>query len=126
MDPAGAVPAGSVLRWPARWGCRSVPTTIHCRSRSWRSWLHGIRTDYVAQPYLSPAEAAAAEWNEDKQAVVADRVASRVVDSPGIVTRRLRALAAATGADELVITAQAHALADRVLSYRLLAEAWQG
>lgn len=87
-------------------------------------WLHGIRMNYVAQPYLSPAEAAEVEWTPEKQAIVADRVASRIVGSPETVTRRLRALAAATGADELVITTQAHSLADRVESYRLLAEAW--
>jgi alkanesulfonate monooxygenase SsuD/methylene tetrahydromethanopterin reductase-like flavin-dependent oxidoreductase (luciferase family) len=89
------------------------------------AWLHSIRTEYVAQPYLSPAEAAALQWGDQHEAIVADRLASRIVGSSETVVRRLRALVAATGADELVITTQAHALADRVDSYRLLADAWQ-
>lgn len=87
-------------------------------------WLHTIRTDYIAQPYPSPESAAAEEWTPDKQALVADRLASRIVGSPATVVERLRALVAATGADELVVTTQAHSHADRVASYRLLAQAW--
>lgn len=90
-----------------------------------RPWLHGIRTEYVAQPYPSPAEAAALPWSDEHEAIVSDRLASRIVGSPKTVVRRLQALVAATGADELVITTQAHALADRVRSYRLLADAWR-
>jgi alkanesulfonate monooxygenase SsuD/methylene tetrahydromethanopterin reductase-like flavin-dependent oxidoreductase (luciferase family) len=87
-------------------------------------WLHTIRTDYIANPYPSPATAAAEEWTADKQAVVADRLASRIVGSPDAVVERLRALVAATGADELVVTTQAHSHTDRINSYRLLAAAW--
>jgi alkanesulfonate monooxygenase SsuD/methylene tetrahydromethanopterin reductase-like flavin-dependent oxidoreductase (luciferase family) len=87
-------------------------------------WLYTIRTEYAAQPYLSPDAAAAVDWDDAHTAIVADRVAARIVGSPATVVARLAALVAATGADELLVTTQAHAHTDRVTSYRLLADAW--
>ncbi|MCS5728181.1 LLM class flavin-dependent oxidoreductase [Herbiconiux moechotypicola] len=87
-------------------------------------WLYRSRTEYAAPLYPSAATAAAHPLTESQRAQVSDRLASRIVGSPATVVRRLAALAAATGADELVVTTQAHALADRIRSYELLAEAW--
>ncbi|MGA1838921.1 LLM class flavin-dependent oxidoreductase [Herbiconiux sp. 11R-BC] len=87
-------------------------------------WLHTLRTEYAAQPFPSAATAARRPLDSAQQALVADRLASRIVGSPETVRRRLRALADATGADELVITTQAHRLEHRIRSYELLASAW--
>jgi hypothetical protein len=46
-----------------------------------RPWLYGIRTDYVAQPYPSPTEAADFPWDDEREAIVSDRLASRIVGS---------------------------------------------
>ncbi|MEA9985596.1 MULTISPECIES: LLM class flavin-dependent oxidoreductase [Subtercola] len=89
-----------------------------------RPWMYSSRLEYAARPYLSPASAAAFPWNDEREAIVADRVAARIVGSPSTVVARLRALARATGADELVITTSAYDPADKQESYRLLAEAW--
>ncbi|MCS5735190.1 LLM class flavin-dependent oxidoreductase [Herbiconiux daphne] len=88
-------------------------------------WLHTVRTRYAADPFPSPQTFARFPWTADHTAIVADRLESRIVGSPATVVRRLRALAAATGADELVVSTQAHALADRIRSYELLADAWR-
>ncbi|KAB1643811.1 LLM class flavin-dependent oxidoreductase [Pseudoclavibacter sp. CFCC 14310] len=48
----------------------------------------------------------------------------RAVGSADVVVAELRALAAATGADELITVTYAHDPADRLRSMRLLAEAW--
>ncbi|MCU1407335.1 MAG: class flavin-dependent oxidoreductase [Glaciihabitans sp.] len=87
-------------------------------------WLYDIRTTYQAQPYRSPGDVAALGWDADHEAMVTDRVQARIVGSPATVVERLRALALATGADELLVTTSAHSNADRIESYRLLAEAW--
>ncbi|WP_430592891.1 LLM class flavin-dependent oxidoreductase [Humidisolicoccus flavus] len=88
-------------------------------------WLYRVRTEYAGQPYLSPEDAAAFPWDDERERIVADRTASRIVGDPETVVDRLAALARATGANELVITTTAHTHADRVNSYRLLAEAWE-
>jgi len=87
-------------------------------------WMYIVREEYAARPFLSPEAAAQFPWDDERQATVADRLESRVVGSPETVVRRLAALAALTGADELLVTTTAHSHDDRVNSYRLLAEAW--
>jgi luciferase family oxidoreductase group 1 len=88
-------------------------------------WVHSIRTGEGAIPFPSPEESSAHAWTEEDRALVADRTETQFVGSPETVVEQLSALQAATGADELVITTITHDHADRILSYRLLAEAWR-
>jgi alkanesulfonate monooxygenase SsuD/methylene tetrahydromethanopterin reductase-like flavin-dependent oxidoreductase (luciferase family) len=87
-------------------------------------WVHSIRKDLRAIPFPSPEEAAAHDWSEEDRALVADRVDTQFVGSPRTVTDRLRVLRQVTGADELIVTTITHDHADRVRSFRLLAEEW--
>ncbi|MFD9573393.1 LLM class flavin-dependent oxidoreductase [Streptomyces sp. NPDC059982] len=87
-------------------------------------WVRSIRTGEGAIPYPSPAEARRLPWTEADDALVADRVETRFVGSPATVADHLERLREATGADELLITTITHDHADRVRSYRLLAEEW--
>ncbi|MEU8844373.1 LLM class flavin-dependent oxidoreductase [Streptomyces roseus] len=88
-------------------------------------WVRSIRTAEGAIPYPTPAEARALPWSAEDSALVADRLETRFVGSPGTVADHLERLRDATGADELLITTVTHGHADRVRSYRLLAEEWQ-
>ncbi|KMO94941.1 LLM class flavin-dependent oxidoreductase [Streptomyces roseus] len=88
-------------------------------------WVRSIRTAEGAIPYPTPAEARALPWSAQDSALVADRLETRFVGSPGTVADHLERLRDATGADELLITTITHGHADRVRSYRLLAEEWQ-
>jgi alkanesulfonate monooxygenase SsuD/methylene tetrahydromethanopterin reductase-like flavin-dependent oxidoreductase (luciferase family) len=85
-------------------------------------WVADIRTGRGAQPYPTPARAAAEPVDRN---LVGDRVDTRFVGGPRTVLERLRTLRAVTGADELLVTTITHAHADRVRSYELLAEAWR-
>ncbi|MEW2416730.1 LLM class flavin-dependent oxidoreductase [Streptomyces sp. NPDC046866] len=88
-------------------------------------WVRSIRTAEGAIPFPTPDEARAHAWTEGDRALVADRVDTQFVGSPGRVADQLEQLQEATGADELVITTITHDHADRVRSYRLLAQEWQ-
>ncbi len=87
-------------------------------------WVHSIRSGQGAIPFPSPAEARRHRWTDEERALIKDRVDTQFVGSPASVADRLERLADATGADELVITTITHDHADRVESYRLLAEEW--
>jgi luciferase family oxidoreductase group 1 len=87
-------------------------------------WVRSIRTGEGAIRYPTPTEAAAHAWTEEDRALVADRVSTQFVGSPGTVVEALSNLQRVTGADELAITTMTHDHADRVRSYTLLAEAW--
>ena len=87
-------------------------------------WVRSIRTGEGAIPFPSPKEVAAHEWTEEDRALVRDRVDTQVVGSPTTVADKLEQLRDATGAGELAITTITHQHADRVRSYRLLAEEW--
>ncbi|GLZ81568.1 putative monooxygenase [Actinorhabdospora filicis] len=87
-------------------------------------WVLAIRDGRGAIPYPSPESAARARWTDDERALVADRLATRFTGSPSRVAERLRALAGATGADELIVTTIAHDHRARLRSFELLAEAW--
>lgn len=78
-----------------------------------------------AIPFPTPEQARAHAWTEADQALVADRVDTQFVGSPGHVANQLEQLQEATGADELIVTTITHDHADRVRSYQLLAEEWQ-
>ncbi|MFD9410565.1 LLM class flavin-dependent oxidoreductase [Streptomyces sp. NPDC059989] len=88
-------------------------------------WVRSIRTAEGAIPYPTPAEARALPWSDADRALVADRVDTQFVGSARTVADHLDRLQEATGADELLITTITHDHADRVRSYRLLAEEWQ-
>ncbi|WP_405705122.1 LLM class flavin-dependent oxidoreductase [Streptomyces sp. NBC_00069] len=88
-------------------------------------WVRSIRTAEGAIPYPTPAEARALPWSEEDGKLVADRVETRFVGSAQTVADHLERLQEATRADELLITTITHRHADRVRSYRLLAEEWR-
>ncbi|MFD4245319.1 LLM class flavin-dependent oxidoreductase [Streptomyces sp. NPDC058525] len=88
-------------------------------------WVRSIRTAEGAIPFPTPDEARALPWTEADRELVADRVDTQFVGSARTVADHLERLQEATGADELLITTITHGHADRVRSYRLLAEEWQ-
>ncbi len=87
-------------------------------------WVRSIRTGEGAIPFPTPEEARAHAWTAEDRELVADRVDTQFVGSPRQVADQLEQLQEATGADELIITTITHDHADRVRSYRLLAEEW--
>jgi alkanesulfonate monooxygenase SsuD/methylene tetrahydromethanopterin reductase-like flavin-dependent oxidoreductase (luciferase family) len=87
-------------------------------------WVRSIRSGAGAIPFPTPEEARAHAWTAEDRALVADRVDTQFVGSPGQVADKLEQLQEATGADELIITTITHDQADRVRSYRLLADEW--
>ena len=90
-------------------------------------WVRSIRSGAGAGAiaFPAPAEARAHTWTDADRALVADRVDTQFVGSAGQVADQLEQLREATGADELIITTITHDHADRVRSYRLLADEWQ-
>lgn len=88
-------------------------------------WVRSIRTAEGAIAFPTPEQARAHVWTDEDRALVADRVDTQFVGTAGRVADELERLQEATGADELVITTITHDHADRVRSYRLLAEEWQ-
>ncbi|MGW4466322.1 LLM class flavin-dependent oxidoreductase [Micromonospora sp. NPDC004704] len=88
-------------------------------------WVRSIRTAEGAIPFPTPAQARAHEWTDADRELVADRVDTQFVGTPGQVADRLEQLRDATGADELVLTTVTHDHDDRVRSYRLIAQEWE-
>ncbi|WP_405844796.1 LLM class flavin-dependent oxidoreductase [Streptomyces platensis] len=88
-------------------------------------WVRSIRTAEGAIEFPTPEQARAHVWTDADRGLVADRVETQFVGSPGRVADQLEQLQEATGADELLITTITHGHADRVRSYELLAEEWQ-
>lgn len=87
-------------------------------------WVRSIRTGEGAIAFPTPDEALDHDWTEADLTLVADRVDTQFVGSPARVADQLEQLREATGADELLVTTITHDHADRVRSYRLLAEEW--
>jgi alkanesulfonate monooxygenase SsuD/methylene tetrahydromethanopterin reductase-like flavin-dependent oxidoreductase (luciferase family) len=88
-------------------------------------WVRSIRTAQGAIPFPTPAQARAHSWSDADRELVADRVDTQFVGTPGQVADQLERLRDATGADELVLTTITHDHADRVRSYRLIAQEWE-
>jgi len=93
-------------------------------------WLHGparqsALRERTGHPSTlpSPEEAAAYPYSAAERDVIAETTASHVVGDPDAVVERLGELAAAAGADELMVTTSTFAHADRLASYELLARA---
>jgi alkanesulfonate monooxygenase SsuD/methylene tetrahydromethanopterin reductase-like flavin-dependent oxidoreductase (luciferase family) len=87
-------------------------------------WVRSIRTAAGAIPFPAPEQARRHQWTDADRALVADRVDTQFAGTPGQVADKLEQLRDATEADELIITTITHDHADRVRSYRLLAEEW--
>jgi alkanesulfonate monooxygenase SsuD/methylene tetrahydromethanopterin reductase-like flavin-dependent oxidoreductase (luciferase family) len=87
-------------------------------------WVRSIRTAEGAIPFPTPDEARRHAWSEADRELVADRLETQFVGTPGQVADELERLRDATGADELIITTITHDHRDRVRSYELLAEEW--
>jgi alkanesulfonate monooxygenase SsuD/methylene tetrahydromethanopterin reductase-like flavin-dependent oxidoreductase (luciferase family) len=87
-------------------------------------WVRSIRSGEGAIQFPTPDEARAYSWSDADRDMVADRVDTQFVGTPGQVAGQLEQLRAATGADELVITTITHDHRDRVRSYELLAQEW--
>jgi alkanesulfonate monooxygenase SsuD/methylene tetrahydromethanopterin reductase-like flavin-dependent oxidoreductase (luciferase family) len=87
-------------------------------------WVRSIRSGEGAIAFPTPEQARAHTWTDEDRVLVADRVDTQFVGSPAQVADQLEQLQEATGADELIITTITHDHADRVRSYRLLAEEW--
>jgi alkanesulfonate monooxygenase SsuD/methylene tetrahydromethanopterin reductase-like flavin-dependent oxidoreductase (luciferase family) len=88
-------------------------------------WVRSIRSGDGAIEFPTPKEARTHTWTDADREMVADRVATQFVGSPGQVAGKLEQLRDATGADELMITTITHDHADRVRSYQLLAQEWR-
>ncbi|GHJ36489.1 LLM class flavin-dependent oxidoreductase [Streptomyces sp. TS71-3] len=87
-------------------------------------WVRSIRSGEGAIAFPTPEEARAHVWTDEDRALVADRLQTQFVGSPGHVADDLARLQEATGADELLVTTITHDHGDRVRSFELLAEAW--
>jgi alkanesulfonate monooxygenase SsuD/methylene tetrahydromethanopterin reductase-like flavin-dependent oxidoreductase (luciferase family) len=87
-------------------------------------WVRSIRTAEGAIQFPTPEQARRHEWTDADRELVADRVDTQFVGTPGQVADQLEQLRDATEADELIVTTITHDHADRVRSYRLLAEEW--
>jgi alkanesulfonate monooxygenase SsuD/methylene tetrahydromethanopterin reductase-like flavin-dependent oxidoreductase (luciferase family) len=87
-------------------------------------WVRSIRTAEGAIQFPTPEEARRRRWSEADRELVADRVDTQFVGTPGQVADQLERLRDATEADELIVTTITHDHADRVRSYQLLAQEW--
>jgi alkanesulfonate monooxygenase SsuD/methylene tetrahydromethanopterin reductase-like flavin-dependent oxidoreductase (luciferase family) len=87
-------------------------------------WVRSIRTAEGAIQFPTPEQARRHQWTDADRALVADRVDTQFVGTPGQVADQLEQLRDATEADELIVTTITHDHADRVRSYQLLAEEW--
>jgi len=88
-------------------------------------WVRSIRSGAGAIEFPTPKEAREHVWTDADRELVADRIDTQFVGSPGQVADKLEQLRDATDADELLVTTITHGHADRVRSYQLLAEEWQ-
>jgi alkanesulfonate monooxygenase SsuD/methylene tetrahydromethanopterin reductase-like flavin-dependent oxidoreductase (luciferase family) len=87
-------------------------------------WVRSIRTAEGAIQFPTPAEARRHQRSDADRRVVADRIDTQFVGTPGQVADQLERLRDATEADELIITTITHDHADRVRSYQLLSDEW--
>jgi alkanesulfonate monooxygenase SsuD/methylene tetrahydromethanopterin reductase-like flavin-dependent oxidoreductase (luciferase family) len=87
-------------------------------------WVRSIRTAEGAIPFPTPEQARRHQWTDADHDLVADRVDTQFVGTPGQVADNLERLRDATAANELIISTITHDHADRIRSYRLLAEEW--
>jgi len=65
-------------------------------------------------------------WTAAEKAMVQKRLGGSVIGDPATVKQELEAFAERTAADELIVNAIIFDQADRLRSYEIVAEAWQG
>ncbi len=99
-----------------------TPQAAQERAAGFDAWVHSIRAGEGAIRYPRPQQVPPAVGDE---ALIADRLASRIVGDPSTVVRRLATLQSLTGADELLLTTITHDPAHRVESYDLIARHWR-
>lgn len=111
-----------------------VGAAVVCADDSQRArFLHGsmrlsmlrLRTGRPGR-LPSPEEAARYPFTPLEEQIVSDATASHLVGDPVEVAEQLRALATATGADEVMVTTNVFDHGERLRSYELLAEALAG
>lgn len=88
-------------------------------------WARSIRRGEGAIKFPAPHEARAHAWTDEDRELVADRVETQFAGTASQVADQLGQLREAAGADELIITTITHDHADRVRSFRLLADEWR-
>ena len=100
-------------------------TDEHARFLSGSSALSFVRLRQGRPtPLPTPEEAAEYVFTPTEREIVRSWTGPLIRGAPAHVHSELEALAARTGADELMITTMVHGPADRLRSYELLAEAW--
>lgn len=102
-----------------------APTEDQARRAAAPSLLSALqlRTNRFG-PLPSPETAAGYPYTPEERAVVEEVTATYVIGDPGAVRAGLEALAARTGADELMVTTRVYGYEDRLASFALLAGAW--
>jgi luciferase family oxidoreductase group 1 len=73
-------------------------------------------------PLRAPVDTMEGIWSEAERAGVEHALAYSAVGSPETVSRRLRAILAETGADELIVTSQIYDHAARLRSFEIVSE----
>jgi alkanesulfonate monooxygenase SsuD/methylene tetrahydromethanopterin reductase-like flavin-dependent oxidoreductase (luciferase family) len=89
-------------------------------------WVRSIRTGEGAIQFPTPEQSRQHAWTDEERKIVIDRTETQFVGSAKQVADQLEQLQEASGADELIITTITHDHADRVRSYELLANEWNG
>lgn len=116
----------AVLAEPYVLVCASVliaDTAEQARRLALPAALSFVRSRQGKAGVLPTVEQAQAHpWTPHERTGAQQRLDSQVLGGPDEARRQLIRLLADTGADELMVTTTAHALADRVRSYELLAE----
>ena len=87
------------------------------------NWLRRAKGELMPLP--SPQEARDYPWSEQERSYIARRRQKLFCGAPGKVAQDLRAFAAQTQADEVMITSSIWDHNKRKLSYDLLAQAWK-
>jgi luciferase family oxidoreductase group 1 len=115
-----------VLAAPHAMVCVNVicaPTEAEAQRLALPGVVSLLRLRYGAPgPFPSPEEAEAHPWTPQERAFAEQRLAGQAVGDPEQVRARLHDLVAATDADELMLTTMLHDPADRVRSFRLVAD----
>jgi luciferase family oxidoreductase group 1 len=102
-------------------------TTERARWLSGPSALSFVRLRQGRPTQLpTPEDAAEYVFTPSEREFVRTWTSPLIVGDPEAVRTQLEALALRTGVDELMITTMVHGAADRLRSYELLAEAWNG
>jgi alkanesulfonate monooxygenase SsuD/methylene tetrahydromethanopterin reductase-like flavin-dependent oxidoreductase (luciferase family) len=89
-------------------------------------WVRSIRSGEGAIQFPTPEQSRQHAWTDEERKLVIDRTETQFVGSPKQVADQLEQLQEATGADELIVTTITHDHNDRVRSYELLAQEWNG